>query len=176
MKYLRRFAAFFAKRLVILTLCVSLIVYAFYLAYNLGNAYILVTEGLEKRVDVCLTRDDYASLNNYFSASFLSADPVLAAAWSESSPYFFYDITSFEYEISLQRLRWHPRSGTVTCIATERVTDISGKVRAEYASKAAPDIVPWKSTRYTVTLHKQSDGVWKITGLEQDTAYKDTES
>ena len=127
-------------------------------------------------MDVCLTRDDYASLNNYFSASFLSADPVLAAAWSEASPYFFYDITSFEYEISLQRLRWHPRSGTVTCIATERVTDISGKVRAEYASKAAPDIVPWKSTRYTVTLHKQSDGVWKITGLEQDTAYKDTES
>ena len=64
----------------------------------------------------------------------------------------------------------------MTCIATERVTDISGKVRAEYASKAAPDIVPWKSTRYTVTMHKQSDGVWKITGLEQDTAYKDTES
>ncbi len=176
MKYLRRFMFFIAQKLVIITLCASLIIYAFYLAYNLGNAYILVSEGMEKRVDVCLTREDYQALNNYFSAGFLSADPVLAAAWTEASPYFFYDISSYEYDISISRLRWSPRSSTVTCVATERVTGIGGKVKAEFASQAAPDIVPWKSTRYTVTLHKQSSGKWLITGLSQDVNYKDTES
>ncbi len=176
MKYLRRMLFFIARKLVLFTLCAALMIYAFYLAYNLGNAYMLVSEGMQKRVDVCLTREDYAALNKYFSASFLSADPVLAAAWTEASPYFFYNISSYEYDISVSRLRWHPRRGTVTCVVTERVTDISGRVKAEYASQAAPDIVPWKSTRYTVTLHKQSGSEWIITGLEQDASYKDTDS
>lgn len=175
MKYFRRFAFFAAKTLVIGTICISLLIYAFYIAFNFGCSYILVTEGLEKRVDVCLTREDYTALNSYFSASFLNADPVLNAAVSESSPYYPYDITSFDYEIKLTRLRWSPGSGTVTCLATERVTNITGTVKAEFKTVADPEITRWKSSRYTVTLHRQSDGSWKITGLEQDNSYKDAD-
>ena len=41
MKYLRRLAAFAAKKLVIITLIACLAVYAFYLAFNYSNAYII---------------------------------------------------------------------------------------------------------------------------------------
>ena len=175
MKYIKRLAVFIASRLIIFSLCASLIICAFYMAYNIGDAYILVTEGLEKRVDVCLTRDDYTSLNSYFAASFLNQDPVLAVAVSESSPYYAYNITSFEYNIKLTKLRgaW-PWADYITCVVTETVSDITGTVKAAYASEVSGEITPWKSSRYTVTLRKQSDGKWKITGLEQDPTYKDT--
>ena len=176
MKYLKRIAAFLASKLVIITICVSLLVCAFYMAYNIGDAYILVTEGLEKRVEVCLTRSDFTSLNSYFTASFLNQDPVLAIAVTEDSPYYKYNISDFDYEIKLEKLRgaW-PWADYVTCVVTEHVTDITGSVKAAYSSEASEKTTPWKSSRYTVTLRKQSGGNWKITGLKKDDTYKDTD-
>ena len=175
MKYLRRLAAFAAKKLIIFTLIACLAFYAFYLAFNYSNAYIIVSEGLQKRVDVCLTREDPTVLNRYFTPEFLDSDPVLAAAFSEASSYWFYNISSFDYDLKLQNLRWSPFRGTVSCVVTEYVSDINGSVKSEYASTDHPSIEPWKSGRYTVTLIRDSKG-WKIAGLKQDQLYKDTES
>ena len=85
MKYFRRMMSFLAARLIVFTLCVSLIVCAFYMAYNMGNAFMLIEEGMEKRVSVVLTREHATDLNNYFTAGFLEADPVLAYAFSDMS-------------------------------------------------------------------------------------------
>ncbi|MBR4234465.1 MAG: hypothetical protein IKR85_00200 [Clostridia bacterium] len=175
MKYLRRFAVFAAKKLVLFTLGASLLIYAFYLCFNIANAYIIVSEGMEKRVDVCLTRDDYVSLNDYFTVEYLNNDPVLAAAVSEASPYYPFEIKSYDYDIKLSSLRWSPRKNCVTCTATEYVTAISGSVKAAYASSVSGSVPSWSSGRYIVTLQK-TDGRWKISSLQQDYSYKDVES
>lgn len=175
MKYLRRLAAFAAKKLLIFTLIVCLAVYVFYLAFNYSDSYIIVSEGLEKRVDVCLTREDPEVLSRYFTSDFLDSDPALKYAFSEASSYWFYNISSFDYKLKLERLRWSPLRGTVSCVVTEYVSDINGSIKSEYASTDHPSIEPWKSGRYTVTLIRDSKG-WKIAGLKQDQLYKDTES
>ena len=43
MKYLRRGMVRIAVKLLIVTVCVSLLVCVFYMAYNIGNAYVLIT-------------------------------------------------------------------------------------------------------------------------------------
>lgn len=173
MKYVRRFMFFIASRLVIITLCVALLLCAFYMAYNMGNAYILVTEGLEKRVDVCLTRQDYVELNKYFTVGFLNSDPVLAVSTSANSPYIYYTINSYDYDVKISSLQAWPWDNEMSCVVTEYVNDISGSVKASYAREASSQIPEWASGRYKVYLAKQSDGSWKISGIIQDSNYRD---
>jgi len=173
MKYIRRFVFFIASRLLIITLCISLLVCAFYMAYNMGNAYIVMNEGLEKRADVCLTRQDYTELNKYFSVSFLNSDPVLAVSVSDNAPYLPYNVTSYNYELNISNLYAWPWQDIISCTVTEYVTDIKGSVKAAYAQTASSTIPEWTSGRYTVYLTKQSDGSWKISGLKQDQGYRD---
>ena len=94
MKYLRRMMSFLAVRLIVFTVCASVVVCAFYMAFEIGNAYVLISEGMEKRVSVALTRENATDLNGYFTTGFLEGDPVLSAAFSEDSPYLAYTITS----------------------------------------------------------------------------------
>ena len=164
---------FIASRLVIITLCVSLLVCAFYMAFNMGNAYILVTEGMEKRVDVCLTRQDYVELNKYFTVSFLNSDPVLAVSTSQNAPYLPYTINSYDYEIKVSDLQAWPWQNQISCTVTEYVTDITGSVKAAYAQSADSKIPEWSSGRYKIYLSRQTDGSWKISGLMQDANYRD---
>lgn len=58
MKYLRRMMSFLAVRLIVFTVCASVVVCAFYMAFEIGNAYVLISEGMEKRVSVALTREN----------------------------------------------------------------------------------------------------------------------
>ena len=83
MKYIRRLVWFIASRLLIFTICVSVLLCAFYMCMNTANVYIVLNDGLEKRVDVILTREDAPELNNYFHGDFLSADPALTAPLAE---------------------------------------------------------------------------------------------
>ena len=62
MKYLRRMMSFLAVRLIVFTVCASVVVCAFYMAFEIGNAYVLISEGMEKRVSVALTRENATDL------------------------------------------------------------------------------------------------------------------
>ena len=86
MKYIRRLLWFIASRMIILSACVAILICAFYMALNSGNIYILVTDGMAKRVEVALTREDASELNKYFSADFLTNDPGRQIAFSANSP------------------------------------------------------------------------------------------
>ena len=176
MKYLRRMMSFLAVRLVIFTFCAALVVCAFYMAFNLGNAYVLITEGMEKRVSVGLTREDAAELNNYFTASFLQADPVLALAFSDASPYMAYNIKGFDYEVEISNLRAWPWSDHIDCVVTEHVNDITGTVKADYAVEKGSTPATWSDGRYAIKLVKQPNGQWKIAAMQQDSTYHEVEN
>lgn len=173
MKYLRRMMSFLAARLIIFTLCVALIVCAFYMAYNMGNAFMLIDEGMEKRVSVVLTREHATDLNDYFTAGFLEADPVLAYAFSDMSPYIAYNITGFEHDVEISDLRAWPWSDEVLCTVTEHVSSITGTVKANYVVETGSKPATWSDGRYRLMLKKQSNGQWKIAAMQQDPSYHD---
>ncbi|MBR3927652.1 MAG: hypothetical protein IKJ65_01465 [Clostridia bacterium] len=175
MKYLRRLISFVAVKMVLFTAISAIIVCAFYIAFNLGNAYILVGEGMEKRAAVALTRENATDLNGYFTGSFLNSDPVLEYAFSDASPYLPYNITGYEYDISIESLKVWPWGDEIVCIVIEHMEDIKGTVKAAYASEISGAPAPWASGRYELRLKKQSDnGQWKISSIRQDANYKDT--
>ncbi|MBQ3669069.1 MAG: hypothetical protein II920_07575 [Clostridia bacterium] len=190
MKYLRRAAVYLAKHAVIFTIVISLIIYTFYMAYNLSNAYIIVSEGMEKRASVVLTKTGSDELDNYFTESFKSGDPTLAASKSGTDAFSKFDISSFDYDARISSLRWRPLKtvnvedskgqktsyrGVITLTVTENVTNISGSVKREYTSDEAGELPHWNSGRYNVTLVKVN-GDWLIVALEQDRSYQDPES
>ena len=193
MKYLRRAALFLAKKAVLYTVLLSLLLYAFFLAFNLSNAYIVVSEGLRTRVSVTLTRTGSAALNHYFTDSFVNSDQVLSASRYGTDKYRYFDISSFEYDVDISSMRWRPLKnvsvedpvthekttyrGIVTCVATENVNNISGSLKREYASEAESigPIDHWNSGRYTVTLVRV-DGDWLIVSMVQDKNFQDPNS
>ena len=166
MKYIRRALWFIATRLVIVCVCVAILITAFYMALNSGNIYILVTEGMHKRVEVALTREDAVELNKYFGAEFLANDPVMNAAFSENSPYIDYRITDFDHVITLEWLWAWPWQNTAYCTITERVPEIEGKVASSRVNDVTGDIPAWQGGEYDVTLLK-TNGQWRIVGLKQ---------
>ncbi len=175
MKYLRRLISFVAVKMVLFTAVAAIIVCAFYIAFNLGNAYILISEGMEKRAVVALTRENATDLNGYFTGGFLNSDRVLESAFSDASPYLAFNITDYEYDISIESIRVWPWGDEIVCVVIEHMDSIKGNVKAAYASQVSGTPAPWASGRYELRLKKQPDsGQWKIAGILQDPNYKDT--
>lgn len=168
MKYLRRFVWFIASRLLIFTIAVSVLLCAFYMCMNTGNVYIVLDDGLEKRVEVILTREDAVELNNYFHADFLRADPALNAGFNNSM-YVDYSITGFEHKLEIETLWAWPWDTYATCTVVERVPSISGSVLSSRKNTVDSAIPTWQGGRYEITLIKNADtqGKWKIIGMNQ---------
>ena len=166
MVYIRRMIWFIASRLALLCALLGMLVCGFFMCLDLGNVYIVLDEGLEKRVEVILTREDAPELNNYFHGSFLSADPALTAAFDGSSPYVDYNITDFEHELTIESLWAWPWDDYATCTVVERVPSITGTVLSSRKNSADPMVPAWQGRRYDITLMK-SEGKWKIVGMQE---------
>lgn len=166
MKYIRRFVGFLASRLLILTIAAAVLCCGFYMCMNTANVYIVLNDGLEKRVSVILTRDDAPELNKYFHADFLAADPALSAAFDGSSPYVDYTITGFEHKLEIESLWAWPWDDYATCTAVERVPSITGKPLSNRRSEVPATPPDWQGGRYEITLVK-NNGRWRIAGMKQ---------
>jgi len=138
--YFRRFVWFIAKNLLWICALLGMLVCGFYMALNISNIYVILNDGLEKRVDVILTRQEAEELNKYFHADFLIADPALAGALDGSSAYVDYNIKDFEYELTIEKLWAWPWDVYANCTVVERVPEIKGSVfpaeRAKYPKRS----------------------------------------
>lgn len=170
MKYVRRLMWFIASRLLIVTLLASVLVCAFYMCMNSANIYVVVSDGLDKRVEVVLTREDSAELSSYFHSDFLKADPVLNLAFTDSSPYVNYDISDYEHSLSIEALWAWPWDTTATCRIVERVPSITGTVLSSKKNEASEKVPSWQGGRYDLTL-VNVNGQWKISGMKQLAAF-----
>ena len=145
-----------------------MLVCGFYMCLNTANIYIILNDGLEKRTEVILTREDAEALNAYFHADFLSTDPALEGAFDGTSVYDDYTITDFEYDLEVERLWAWPWDDFATCTVVERVPSITGSVISSRRSEASPTVPSWQGGRYDITLVKDN-GEWKIIGMQQTT-------
>ncbi len=171
MKYIRRFMWFLSSRLVIFTLIVGILVLVFYTCLNISNIYILLSDGMKARAQVMLTREDPEQLNNYFRAEFLTGDEALNLALGPSSPYVDYEITDFEYKLSIESVWCWPWQDTASATIVERIPKITGKVvssRSEAVEDGSLPSTPptWQGGRYEITLYR-SNGQWKVAGMRQ---------
>jgi len=171
LKYLRRLLWFTASRLLIVTFCAALITLAFYMAMNTANIYILVSDGMQARADMILTRESSSDLDNYFRDEFLAEDDALKVALSENSPWVDYAISDYEYDLSMQWMWTWPWEDTATATISERIDGITGKVVAESQSLVNSGLISasppaWQGGEYAVTLYR-ADGRWRIAGLRQ---------
>ena len=62
MLYFRRFVWFIAKKLIVICILLGMLVCGFYMAMNIANIRVVLEDGLEKRVDVLLTRQNAEAL------------------------------------------------------------------------------------------------------------------
>ncbi len=167
MKYIRRLLWFIASRLVIVSVVIGLLILAFYLAMDTSNIFLLLKDGMQQRAGVILTRKDADSLTNYFTNEFLLNDETLNIGLSDNSPYAYYNITGFTYDLSMESMWAWPWDDSATATIVERVPRINGKVLSSKAKLAPSEAPPgWYGGRYVVTL-KRIGGQWKIAGLRQ---------
>ena len=172
MLYLRRLVWFIASRLVLVCVLCGMLVCGFYMCLNTANIFVILNDGLEKRAEVILTRQEAEKLNFYFHADFLSTDPALEGAFDGSSVYDDYTITDFEYELKIEKLWAWPWDSYATCTVVERIPSITGSVISSRKSEASPTVPGWQGGRYDLTLVKD-DGAWKIIGMQQTTKLAD---
>ena len=125
-KYVRRFMWFIASRLLVFTVVVAVLILAFYLSMNAANIYILLSDGMELRTQVILTREGGEDLHNFFRDDFLYADEALNVGYSDESPYANYDITSFESDVTLEWVWSWPWEDTAQATIVYRVPEIKG--------------------------------------------------
>ena len=156
---------FWASRLLIVTLVVSIVVCAFYMCMNSANIYIVLTDGLEARVRTILTASGAETLGDYFHADFLSNDDALEGAFDGTSVYTAYNITGYDYDLKIEKLWAWPWDQYATCTVVERVSNIKGTVKSD-AQGASATIPSWQGGRYDITVVRQ-DGQWKINGMQQ---------
>ena len=168
MAYFRRFVWFVAKRLVTISVLLSMLVCGFFMAMNIANIYVVLNDGLEKRVDVILTRQQAEELNKYFHADFLMADTALAGALDGSSAYNDYNITAFDYNLTIERLWAWPWDTYANCTVVERVPSITGRAISSRRGDVSDKVPSWQGGRYDITLVKVN-GQWKIIGMQQKT-------
>lgn len=175
MKYLRRFLWFTASRLLIVTFCAALVTLAFYMAMNMSNIYILISDGMEARASMILTRESATDLNDYFREEFLAEDEALAIALSDNSSWQDYSITDYDHELRVEWMWSWPWEDSATATISETITGITGKVVAESQSLVNDGTISatpptWQGGEYTVTLYR-ANGRWRIAGLKQTRIY-----
>lgn len=168
MLYFRRLVWFIASRLLLVCILCGMLVCGFYMCLNTANIYVILNDGLEKRAEVILTRQDAEKLNYYFHADFLSTDPALEGAFDGTSVYVDYSITDFDYDLKVERLWAWPWDSHAACTVVERVPSITGSVIASRRSEVSAAVPTWQGGRYDITLVKEN-GEWKIIGMQQTT-------
>ena len=174
MLHLRRLIWFIARTLIVICVLVGMLVCGFFMAMNAANIYVVLSDGMEKRVDVILTRQQAEELNKYFHADFLIADAALEGALNGMSAYTDYNITGFEYELTIEKLWSWPWDSYANCTVVERVPSITGSVIASRRSEVSERIPRWQGGRYDITLVK-TGGQWKIIGMQQKTVLVEPE-
>ena len=128
MRTLKRFLSFIASRMFMLTVVSALLIIAFYLAMNTANIWVLISDGLDARAGVVLMGEGEEELTKYFRQEFLSQDPVLRVALSDTSPYRDYDIRGYDHRVKMISVWSWPWETVARAEIIESIPAIDGTI------------------------------------------------
>ena len=159
----RRSATYIVRTLMLIIMGLILCIAAFLTAERVANLYILTSEGMALRAECILQDGAKSDLAEYFTLTNLESDAAL-----DDATYHNYTITSYNYDLSIERISVLPWSMSATVTAVERVT-LRGTINADQLGEgenASSYPVPgWTSARYKIHF-LNDDGRWYISSLE----------
>ena len=146
----RRSMMYVVRTLLLILLAAIFCIGVFLTAERMSNLYILTSEGMQLRADCVLADGARNDLEEYFTLTFLQNDPAMT-----DTTYSNYTITSYNYDLTIEKISVLPWSMSATVVATERVS-IKGEINADQISegKNAGDYPPpaWTPVRYKITF------------------------
>ena len=153
---------YIVRTLLLIILAAILCIGVFLTAERTSNLYILASEGMTLRADCVLADGARNDLEEYFTLAFLQNDPAMS-----DTTYSNYTITSYNYDLTIEKISVLPWSLSATVVATERVS-IKGSINADQISEGqdAGDFPPpeWTPVRYKITFIN-SNARWYISEL-----------
>lgn len=159
----RRSMTFIVRTLILVILACIVCIAAFLTAERVSNLYILTSEGMALRASCILADGAKNDLEEYFTLTFLANDLHLT-----DTTYSNYTISSYSYDLSIEKISVFPWSMTATVTAIERVT-LNGSINAELIDegKTAGDypLPEWTSMRYRISFIN-NESRWYISALE----------
>ncbi len=161
----RRTMTYVVRTLLLVILGCIVCIAAFLTAERMANLYILTSEGMALRADCIIADGARNDLEEYFTLAFLENDAALS-----DTTYDKYTISSYNYDLSVARIRVLPWSMTATVIATETVS-LKGTLNAdqldENASAASAELPSWPNARYRIKFINVNSR-WYISELSVD--------
>ena len=158
----QRGAVYVVRTLLFIIMGCILCIVAFLTAERVSNLYILISEGMALRADCILMDGARNDLEEYFTLTYLGADPALSA-----DTYDHYTVTGYNYDFNVESISVLPWSVTATAMATERVS-VKGTINEDQLSDgesaAAYPIPPWTPVRYRIDLIN-NESRWFISGV-----------
>ena len=159
----RRSMMYIVRTLLLVIMAAIFCIAAFLTAERISNLYILTSEGMTLRADCIFADGARNDLEEYFTLTFLQADPAMT-----NTTYANYTITSYNYDLTIERISVLPWSMSATVIATERVS-LKGNINADQISEDqnASDYPPpdWTPVRYKISFIN-ANSRWYISNLE----------
>ena len=121
----RRSMTYVVRTLLLIILACIVCIGAFLTAERMSNLYILASEGMALRADCVIADGARNDLEEYFTLTFLDNDPAMS-----DTTYANYTITSYNYDLTIEKISVLPWSMTATVTAVERVT-LKGNINAK---------------------------------------------
>ncbi len=159
----RRTMMYIVRTLLFIIMGLILCIAAFLTAERVSNLYILTSEGMALRAGCILQDGSKSDLEEYFTLTFLESDTALS-----DGRYDHYTISSYNYDLSIERIGVLPWSMSATVTAVERVTlkgEISADQLGEGESATGYPLPEWTCARYKIRF-LNDNGRWYISSLE----------
>ena len=171
MKRLRRFVWYLAARLLLVTVLLGLLVVTFYYAMNATNIYIIIKDGMAKRAQTIMMREDPKELNKYFQGGYLQRDENLLQAIDGKNVYTYYTVRGIDHRLEMTWMWCWPWENTARVEFTETIPRIDGRVNAKNADAARAlfgegfeNPPKWQGARYVASLVKENNQ-WHIKSI-----------
>jgi len=150
------------RTLLLIILACIVCIAAFLTAERVSNLYILASEGMALRAECVLADGSKSDLQEYFTLTFLENDSAMT-----DTTYANYTISSYNYDLSIEKVSVLPWSMVATVTAVERVS-LKGTINADQLDEgqSADDypVPSWTSVRYRIKFIN-SNTRWYISEL-----------
>jgi hypothetical protein len=158
----RRSMFYIVRTLLLIIMAAIFCIAAFLTAERMSNLYILASEGMALRAECVLADGARNDLEEYFTLTFLQNDSAMT-----DTTYSNYTISSYNYDLTIERVSVLPWSMSATVIATERVS-LKGNINADQLSDGqnTSDYPPpdWTPKRYKISFIN-ANSRWYISEL-----------
>jgi len=144
----RRSMTYIVRTLMLIILACVVCIGAFLTAERVSNLYILASEGMALRADCVLADGARNDLEEYFTLTFIENDPAMS-----DTTYSNYTISSYNYDLTIEKIFVLPWSMSATVTAVERVS-LKGSINADQLDEGENSsdypVPQWTAARYKI--------------------------